>query len=106
MPVDEFKSHYPTVDKYGQLFALDKESLKLMTRLVVAIDPTAASDKDGMAESAAIIEAQLAEEMFGVGLYHKIQGNKNDKAYIRALEIIEVNLFQKNTLSPISRLIE
>ena len=106
MPVDEFKSHYHTVDKYGQLFALDKESLKLMTRLVVAIDPTAASDKEGMAESAAIIEAQLAEEMFGVGLYHKIQGNKNDKAYIRSLEIIEVNLFQKNTLSPISRLIE
>ena len=106
MPIDEFMSHYPTIEKFEQEFALDTWSLELMTRLVTAVDPTAASDKKGVAESAAIIEAQLAEEVFGEGLYHKIQGNKNDKAYIRAHEIIEVNLFHKNTLSPISRLIE
>lgn len=106
MPVDEFKSHYPTFEKYEQLFSLDTESIDLMTRLVTAINPSAAKDKKGMAESTAIIEAQLAEEVFGTGLYHKMQGNKNDKVYIRSLEIIKANLFQKNKLSSKSGLME
>jgi carboxyl-terminal processing protease len=106
MPVDEFMSRYPTFEKYEQQFSLDTESIDLMTRLVTAINPSAAKDKKGMAESTAIIEAQLAEEVFGTGLYHKMQGNKNDKVYIRSLEIIEANLFQKNKLSSKSGLME
>jgi carboxyl-terminal processing protease len=106
MPVDEFKSRYPTFEKYEQQFSLDTESIDLMTRLVTVINPSAAKDKKGMAESTAIIEAQLAEEVFGTGLYHKMQGNKNDKVYIRSLEIIEANLFQKNKLSSKSGLME
>ena len=99
MSIDEFKREYLTPKEYGQKFALDAKSIALTKRLVEMIDHEAANDSDGLSETLAIITAQIAEEVFGEGLYYKLYGCTRDKAYICALEIIEDKLFQKSTLS-------
>lgn len=103
LPIDEFMSRYPSFDIYEKEFVLDDESIELMTRLVAEVDPTTSEDRNGIAEGIAIIKAQLADDVFEEGYYYILQGKKNDKAYIRAYEIIETNLFQKNMLSSICR---
>jgi isocitrate dehydrogenase kinase/phosphatase len=70
---------------------------------VEKIEPEALDDSEGLNETMAIIKAQVAEEAFGGDLYYKMYGCTRDEVHIRALDIIEHKLFQKNTLSHIGR---
>lgn len=103
MPIEEFLSHHPTPEEYGQSFTLDARSITLIKALVEEIEPEAVNDREGLNETMAIIKAQVAEEAFGGDLYYKMYGCTRDEVHIRALDIIEHKLFQKSTLSHIGR---
>ena len=101
--VDAFMADYPTIEAYSKMFGLDTESIALVEHLVTEANPDAATDTVGRIESIAIIEAQMAEELYGVGSYYKLYGHKCDKVYNFAHSILTDKLFQKSILSPISR---
>jgi hypothetical protein len=56
-----------------------------------------------MSECIAIVEAQMAEELYDAGSRYKLYGRHHDLVFKRAVEIINDKMFQKSILSPISR---
>lgn len=101
--VDEFMVNHPTLEAYSERFTLDAASVELMEHLVTDVNPDAANDTTGMSECIAIVEAQMAEELYDAGSRYKLYGRHHDLVFKRAVEIINDKMFQKSILSPISR---
>ena len=86
--IDEFIARYPTLSDYTAAFTLDNSSRELMKSLVATKDETLLDDSEGIAESIRVIEAQIAEEVYGVGSYYYIYGRERDNTLKRAIDII------------------
>ena len=76
---------YHTPEIYGQNFALDAQSIELLTRLVTDASPppTATAEPLDIGDSIAIIEAQLAKKLFEEGFYYYMYGRYHDKILIK-----------------------
>lgn len=88
MTVEEFMALYPTLATYSARFNLDQTSINYMISLVDNINPMALNDGEGMDEAIALVEAQIANDIYGNGAYYQTYGIKRDETLHRALEII------------------
>lgn len=86
--IDEFVTLYPTLSDYVASFTLDDHSRELMKSLVAKRDETLLDDSEGIAESIRVIEAQIAEEVYGEGSYYYIYGRERDNTLKRAINIV------------------
>ncbi len=85
---DEFMTLYPTLEIYNEQFSLDNESIDYMITLVEEISPMVLNDGEGMNESIAMIEAQIADDIYRNGAYYQTFGRAHDKTLDRAIDII------------------
>ena len=100
IPIDRFTECYPTLDDYIARFNLDDRSKELMLSLAQSHDSMVLNDDKGIDESIKIIEAQIAEEVYGEGSYYYIYGRTRDRILKQALDIVSSPATLTSILNP------
>lgn len=96
---DDFLSDYPTLDAFIRNYELDDEELRLMVDAVNEVREAERGDRHGHLESAAIIKARIAEDLYGAGAYYHAYDYEDDAILMAAIDIITSSSMRNRILS-------
>lgn len=86
--VDDFMREYPTLQSFIRNYELDNAAMSDMIRLVNGVREAERGDRDGHTESATIIKARIAEDLYGAGSYYQAYDYESDAILMTAINIV------------------
>lgn len=87
IPINEFLAEYPTLDIFIDNYELDNEAMDYLTTLVGEVREPQRGDRNGHRQSAMIIKARIADDVYGNGAYYKTYNREDDAILQRAFDI-------------------